>query len=365
MLQLVAIDFREKSDDIVSKFLMDQMKSVGFCQIVNVPGYREEKLKRAMETFHSLPPEVKMKLAPKHYASENKNIYQGFFPLEKKDDAHKEFYQLGMDYGDVSKWERDGCALYEPVPWFAEPELQKYSWIIKEFKIHYKRMHKTAMRILRCIAMGLGKPKDYFDSWFAKESGSLFRSQYYLPRAKSDGDSTSASSTMRLTAPEHRDSGFITLLTTFMFSGLQVEYRGKYRDVQGVPDSFVVNIGALLQRISNNRIKATMHRVVDIGVERYSCPFFFDPKFSARVTTNILSSKRARCEDLNYDLDPRNKEEMEGVVTYGEFVSTRMLQYIEWQGFKMRKINFDFEKKYGLHLKKNKLKLEQIFESEK
>ena len=91
-----------------------------------------------------------------------------------------------------------------------------------------------------------------------------------------------------------------------MYSGLQVEYKGKYRDVQSVPDSFVVNIGALLQRISDNKIKATMHRVVDIGIERYSCPFFFDPKFSARVTTNILKSSRSKCEDLNYDMDPKN-----------------------------------------------------------
>ena len=53
---------------------------------------------------------------------------------------------------------------------------------------------------------------------------------------------------------------------------------------------------------------------------------------------------------------------MEGVVTYGEFMSTRMLQFVEMQGFKMKKINFDFEQKYGLQIKKNKLKLEQIFE---
>jgi isopenicillin N synthase-like dioxygenase len=94
-----------------------------------------------------------------------------------------------------------------------------------------------------------------------------------------------------------------------------------------------VNIGALLQRISDNKIKATMHRVVDIGVKRYSCPFFFDPKFSARVTTNILKSSRTKCEDLKYELDPSNQKEMEGVVTYGELVSTRMLQFVEMNGF--------------------------------
>ena len=117
-----------------------------------------------------------MTLAPKHYVNQNQNIYQGFFPLEKKDDAHKEFYQFGIDYNDVSEWERDGCALYEAVPWFKQPEHKKYDWIIREFKMHYKRMQKTAMRILRCIAVGLGKQKNFFDPWFDKENSSIVRS---------------------------------------------------------------------------------------------------------------------------------------------------------------------------------------------
>ena len=175
-MQLVAIDFQEKSDAVVSKLLMDQMQSVGFCQIVNVAGYSESRLKQAMDMFHSLPKSVKMKLSPKHIMPSNQNIYQGFYPLLNNEDAHKEFYQIAMDYDDVSEWEREGCAMYEPVPWFTEPELQKYGWIIKEFKLHFKRMQKTAMRIIRCISIGLGKPRDYFDAWFAKESGAVFRS---------------------------------------------------------------------------------------------------------------------------------------------------------------------------------------------
>ena len=125
-----------------------------------------------------------MKLAPKHYDSANSNIYQGFFPLEPNDDAHKEFYQMCMDLGDVSAWERDGCQLYEAVPWFKdEPQSSELSWVLLEFKKHFNRMQKTAKRIIRCIAVGLGKPRDYFDPWFAKENAGMFRSQYYYPRS--------------------------------------------------------------------------------------------------------------------------------------------------------------------------------------
>ena len=48
ILELVAIDFRQKSDEAITKQLMEQMKSVGFCQIVNVAGHNESRLKRAI-----------------------------------------------------------------------------------------------------------------------------------------------------------------------------------------------------------------------------------------------------------------------------------------------------------------------------
>ena len=64
----------------------------------------------------------------------------------------------------------------------------------------------------------------------------------------------------------------------------------------------------MLERISNQKIKATKHRVRDIGVERYSCPFFFDPKYSARISPKHLESARLSCEDLEYEA--QNSEEM-------------------------------------------------------
>lgn len=150
-----------------------------------------------------------------------------------------------------------------------------------------------------------------------------------------------------------------------MYPGLQVEYDGKFRDVKGVKNSIVVNLGATLQRISNFKIKATLHRVLDIGRDRYSSPYFFEPKLSARITTNILESKRQYCEDIEYDLDPKNKDEVESTLTYGEFSLTRIGQYGEWKGFKSPKISFDFKSKYGLDVGKKTIKLENILASEK
>ena len=60
-----------------------------------------------------------------------------------------------------------------------------------------------------------------------------------------------------------------------------------------------------------------MHRVLDIGMERYSTPFFFEPKFSARISNTTLQSSRKLCEDADYEQDVANKEEMDQIETYG------------------------------------------------
>lgn len=211
--------------------------------------------------------------------------------------------------------------------------------------------------------MGLGKNADYFDSWFAEECSSVWRGIHYKPRPADQLLDDARLS--KLTAPEHRDSGFITLLTTFMYPGLQVEYDGKFRDVKGMKNAIVVNLGATLQRISNFKIKATMHRVLDIGRDRFSSPYFFEPKLSARITTNILESERKYAEDIDYDLNPKNRKEVQSTLTYGEFSLTRIGQYGEWKGFKAPKISFDFKAKYGLDVGKKKIKLENILQSEK
>jgi len=54
-----------------------------------------------------------------------------------------------------------------------------------------------------------------------------------------------------------------------------------YRSVRPVPKTIVVNLGDMLSRITNGTLKATQHRVLDIGVERYSSPYFFEPHYSA------------------------------------------------------------------------------------
>lgn len=161
-------------------------------------------------------------------------------------------------------------------------DLSQYDWIIDTFRANCKLMHDLALRLIELIALGLGKPEDYFHGWFKDECTSTWQSVHYSPRdPKKEYKS-------KLVAREHADASFITLLTTFGYPGLEVEIEGAYRPIKPRRNSLIVNLGETLQMISEKKIKATRHRVVDIGVDRYSSPFFLEPKFSARISRTHL-----------------------------------------------------------------------------
>ena len=149
------------------------------------------------------------------------------------------------------------------------------------------------MKLLEYIAIGLHKRRDYFSPWFKKDSLGTFRTIHYLPRSETGVKSDKLDTVgLKLTTPEHADSGFLTLLSTFSFPGLQVQMPdGVYRSVKPEKNNLVVNVGTLFSKITNNHLKATMHRVLDIGRERFSCPFFMDPKFDAKIPENLMATK--------------------------------------------------------------------------
>lgn len=77
----------------------------------------------------------------------------------------------------------------------------------------------------------------------------------------------------------------------------------------------VVNLGDLFEHITNFKLKATMHRVMDIGVERYSQPFFLDPRSSTVIPSNILNTE---------------EEQAQPPIVYGRWLANRMKRFGEW-----------------------------------
>ena len=235
--ELVAIDFASSDKQAMISKLMEQMRTVGFILIDNVPDFNEDELLKASKAFHNLPLEMKMKLALKHFNNETRNVYRGYFPFLDNDPSHKEFYDMSRPLKDISPWEAAGCAAYQMNPWFTDDDikadceatlgdLSQYDWIIDAFSANWKLMHDLALKLIGLIALGLDKPEDYFHGWFKEECTSTQRIIHYNPRDPAKEYKS------KLVTPEHSDSGFITLLTTFGFPGLEVEIEGAYRPIK-------------------------------------------------------------------------------------------------------------------------------------
>ena len=97
---------------------------------------------------------------------------------------------------------------------------------------------------------------------------------------------------------------------------------GNYRSVKPEKNNLVVNLGSFFSTVTNFKLKATMHRVVDIGKERYSSPFFMDPKFDAIIPATLMPLEK-------------NQKKAKSI-QYGPYVVVRMREkYGEWKGLKL------------------------------
>lgn len=249
--------------------------------------------------------------------AENPNTYRGFIPFIDNDASHKEMLDMSCDYATISEEEKKQ-PLVEETPFPTEPE---YAHIKANLLKHYNFRLQLSLKLIEYIAIGLGKDRHFFKAWFETESLSTFRTIKYLPRSQSTVSSDAITADeYRLVTPEHTDSGFLTLLTTFGFPGLQVPIEGVYKFVKPEPNNIVVNLGDLFSHVTNNRLKATQHRVMDIGCERYSSPFFFEPKSSSVIPSNILNSA---------------EDQTSPPLVYGHWLAKSMKRFGEWKDFEL------------------------------
>ncbi|WP_213879689.1 2-oxoglutarate and iron-dependent oxygenase domain-containing protein [Pseudomonas sp. dw_358] len=136
---------------------------------------------------------------------------------------------------------------------------------------HYLDMQALAQTLLRAMTGALGVPQTFFDERF-EQPVSVFRMIHYPPRH------TATSETQR-GAGAHTDYGCITLLYQDGVGGLQVRnVDGQWIDAPPIEGTFVVNLGDMMARWSNDLYVSTPHRVISpSGVDRYSMPFFAEP----------------------------------------------------------------------------------------
>ena len=165
-------------------------------------------------------------------------------------------------------------------------------------------------RVIQGIALSLDLPADYFASRYTADPLVLFRIFQYPSRA------VPAGLDVRHGVGEHTDYGLLTLLRQDDVGGLQVHTREGWIEAPPVPESFVCNIGDMLDRMTGGLYRSTPHRVAlnHSGRHRLSFPLFFDPDFDVRIEP----IRHPEIDDSAARWDGASVHTFEG--TYGDYV---------------------------------------------
>lgn len=279
--------------------IMKELKTTGFLLITNVPGHDEEKLLKWGKWLCALPKEEKDRLTKRYWNKQNSNRYRGLAPFIDNDPSHVEIYDMGLDYDKVTPPEQE-YILHEETPW---PTWSEEGREFTEFmKGQYALRCKVATEILMHIAIAFKLEPTFFDKFYERDTLSTFSVNHYIPRNRGVTNNDDIKGEQYyITIAQHTDTGFVTLLATLGYPGLQIHQDGRFQSVKPVPGAFVINVGDMLSRMTNYQLRSTLHRVIDIGDDRFSSPFFFEPFYEASVPSSIIKNDDGSVRELTED----------------------------------------------------------------
>ena len=226
-----------------------------------------DQLYKKVKEFYNLPLNIKKKYEIEGLAGQRG--YTSFgkeSAKDKKEGDLKEFWHFGQEVKDDID-----LAFTYPKNIQVE-EIESFNEVgMRAFRM----LEKTAIYVLRALALYMDLNEFYFDQYVIN-GNSILRPIHYPPII---GEPKGA-----VRAAEHGDINLITLLMGASASGLEVQNKkGDWIQVTALPDQIIVNVGDMMQRLTNNKLKSTVHRVVnpekkDWGKSRYSIPFFTHPR---------------------------------------------------------------------------------------
>ncbi|NNE31444.1 MAG: isopenicillin N synthase family oxygenase [Winogradskyella sp.] len=261
-----------------------------------------DNLYEEVKNFFDLPLEVKESYeipgigGQRGYVSFGKESAKG-----KKEGDLKEFWHFGQYVEDDEERRKEYPENVEV------KELPNFNTVGKEA---YTMLEKTAKYVLRALALHLDLEETYFDGYI-HNGNSILRPIHYPPITEEPKNAVRAAA--------HGDINLITLLMGAQGRGLQVQrHDGEWIDAIAEPDELMINVGDMLSRHTNNKLKSTIHRVVNPprelwGTSRYSIPFFMHP--ISEMKLDVLDS----CID---DENPKLYSD----ITAGEFLNERLIE---------------------------------------
>ena len=300
-------DFTEGNKETKAAFVKELGKAyeeIGFVAVKN-HGLSDAlcaELYAQVKGFFTLSKEVKEAYEIEGLAGQRGYVSFGKEHAKNKNEGDlKEFWHFGQTV-------EDNDPIKEEYPDNVQVnELPKFNTVGREV---YQKLEATGREMLRAIALHLNLDENYFDSKI-HNGNSILRPIHYPPITHEPKDAVRAA--------EHEDINLITLLMGASADGLQVLNKsGEWISVTALPDQIVVNVGDMLQRLTNNKLKSTTHRVVNPprekwGTSRYSIPFFLHPR--SEVSLNCLPSCISESNLKNFS-----------DITAGEYLEQRIIE---------------------------------------
>lgn len=279
-------------------------EEIGFVALKNhfLSDNLSSELYKEVKNFFDLPLETKQKYEIEGLAGQRGYISFGKEHAKgKKEGDLKEFWHFGQEPSEDANLteEYPENVQVEELPDFNHTGMEAY-----------RMLEKTGIYVLRALALYIGLDEFYFDHW-ASNGNSILRPIHYPPITEEPKGAVRAGA--------HGDINLITLLMGASTGGLQVLRKdGEWIDAIPKEDELVINVGDMLERHTNNKLRSTIHRVVNPpkeqwGTPRYSIPFFMHPR--SEMPLDCLEE----CID---DEHPKTYPD----ITAGEFLHQRLVE---------------------------------------
>ncbi|MEB2780367.1 2-oxoglutarate and iron-dependent oxygenase domain-containing protein [Algoriphagus sp. C2-6-M1] len=288
--------------------LGEAYQNIGFVALKNhgLSQDLQDRLYESIKDFFKLPDAIKSNYEKPEIGFQRGYTGKGKEHAKGRNTGDlKEFYHVGQELSRIPDTDPIKSE-YPPNIWPSElPEYQN------DANEAYRTLESAGKSMLQAIALSLDLDENYFEDKVA-HGNSILRQIHYFPIENPDEVPADA-----VRAAEHGDINLITLLMGASADGLQVLRRdGKWIPITALPDQLVVNVGDMLERLTNQKLKSTIHRVVNpprekMNTSRYSIPFFMHPRSEMDLT----------CLDSCVDTDhPKQFDD----VTAGEFLEERL-----------------------------------------
>ena len=287
-------------------------RECGFFYIVGhgVEDYLQRRLEDVSRDFFAQDLAAKLQIG----MSRGGKAWRGYFPVGGELTSGRPDLKEGIYFGAELEADhplvRAGTPMHGPN--LFPPNVAEFRESVLDYMAAMTRLGHC---LVAGIALSLGLEESYFADRYTSDPLILFRIFNYPPAPLSTEFETN------LGVGEHTDYGLLTILRQDMSGGLEVKIKSDWVAAPPIPNSFVCNIGDMLDRMTAGHYLSTPHRVRNLaGHSRLSFAFFFDPNFHAEVKPIKIDAEVR--DNKGERWDRASVHEFRG--TYGDYLLSKV-----------------------------------------